>query len=52
MAEEKEWINKNLKLKLDIKRLKNPETPEQNKEIDEIKAKIGELKIQEHLLME
>lgn len=34
MNEEKEWINKNLKLKSDIKRLKNPETTEQNKEID------------------
>lgn len=46
IAEEKYWINENLMLKSDIKRLKTPKTPLQNKEIDETKAKakIGELK--------
>lgn len=50
--EEKEWINKNLKLKTDIKRLKQQEPSDQNREIEDIKLKIAELRLQEQALIE
>ena len=47
--EEKQWISENLKLKSEIKCLKTPKTPEQTKQIDQNKAKIGELKFFQRL---
>lgn len=42
MNEEKEWIDKNFKLKVEIKRIQKKESSsEQNKEIEEIKHKIS-----------
>lgn len=53
MSEEKEWIDKNFKLKVEIKRIQKKDVnSEQNKEIEDIKAKINQLKRYEKSLME
>ncbi len=53
IAEEKDWISKNLKLKLDIKKFRNAGTGnEQTKEIEDIRLKIGELKTYERKLID
>ena len=43
--EEREWIDKNLSLKIEIKKIQMGEkNSEQSKEVEELKAKVAELK--------
>lgn len=51
IIEEKEWINKNFKLKIEIKRIKSEGKNESNRELEEIKQKIGELKKYQKVLI-
>jgi hypothetical protein len=53
IGEEKEWICKNFKLKIEIKKIKQNEVrSESSKEIEEIKSKIAELRKYELKLMD